>query len=61
MGGANPPLVLKPLDTVNKVNAVLIVSFELPRLQATEVAFFEIASSAGTLTIRPPSPPPWQV
>jgi len=54
-------LVLKPLDTVNKVNAVLIVSFELPRLQATEVAFFEIASSAGTLTIRPPSPPPWQV
>jgi hypothetical protein len=49
------------VDTVNKVNAVLIVSFELPRRTESALDYTVFSESAEALSSRPPSPPPWRV
>jgi hypothetical protein len=48
------------VDTVNKVNAVPVTAFVLPPPSATVLFYFETAGSCDPLSIRPPSPPPWQ-
>jgi len=48
------------VDTVNKVNAVPVTAFVLPQPSATVLFYFETAGSCDPLSIRPPSPPPWQ-
>jgi hypothetical protein len=48
------------VDTVNKVNAVPMVAFVLPQPSATVLFYFETAGSCDPVSIRPPSPPPWQ-
>lgn len=49
------------VDAVNKVNAVLAVSFELPEQTASSLHYSGFADSAEAVSIRPPSPPPWRV
>lgn len=48
------------VDTVNKVNAVPVVAFVLPQPTATVLCYFETGRSCDFVSIRPPSPPPWQ-
>ena len=48
------------VDTVNKVNAVPVTAFVLPQPTATVLSYFETARSCDFVSIRPPSPPPWQ-
>lgn len=47
------------VDTVNKVSAVLPVSFVLPGRLVSSLDYMVFAESAEPLSIRPPSPPPW--
>lgn len=49
------------VDTVNKVNAVLVVAIELPRRAESALVYTVSAESAETTRVRPPSPPPWWV
>jgi hypothetical protein len=48
------------VDTVNKVNAVPVTAFVLPKPSATVLFYFETVGSCDPVSIRPPSPPPWQ-
>lgn len=48
------------IDTVNKVNAVLVVSVDLPRRCETALVYATFSESADAFSIRPPSPPPWR-
>jgi hypothetical protein len=47
------------VDTVNKANAVLLVSVELPRRTESVLVYPASAESAEAFSVRPPSPPPW--
>ena len=49
------------VDTVNKANAVLLVSVELPRRMESALVYTVFAELAEALSSRPPSPPPWRV
>lgn len=49
------------VDSVNKVNAVLVVATELPGRVESALVYTMFSESAETTTIRPPSPPPWWV
>jgi hypothetical protein len=48
------------VDTVNKANAVLLVSVELPRRTESALVYPVFSESAEALSCRPPSPPPWR-
>ncbi len=48
------------VDTVNKVNAVPMVAFVLPQPAEAMLSYFETVGSCDPVSIRPPSPPPWQ-
>lgn len=48
------------IDSVNKVNAVLVVSVDLPRRAESAMVYRSLAESAEAFSIRPPSPPPWR-
>lgn len=48
------------VDTVNKVSAMPGEAVQLPSRGESSMVYFEIAVSSDTLSIRPPSPPPWR-
>lgn len=48
------------VDSTNKVNAVPALAIELPPRAESAIVYFVDSDSPDTLSIRPPSPPPWR-